>query len=119
MNILDPAAQRPPELIICTDAEHAEALKEIRRLWAAYPETEDGKRLECLVDQVVKYEAIRWPPRAETDILDWLQDSAVADRVHGKVRLTVIWPDWFDRVIAEIVRLREEVERLRRPDVDD
>ena len=47
------------------------------------------------------------------DVLEWLQDSTAADRVRGKMRLTVISPDWFDKAIHEIVRLRDEVERLQ------
>ena len=46
---------------IQTDEEHRVALQEIERLWGAESGTEDGDRLETLVDVVEAYENRRWP----------------------------------------------------------
>lgn len=46
---------------IRSDADHAEALTEIDRLWGADPETDDGARLEILLMLVDAYEEANHP----------------------------------------------------------
>jgi HTH-type transcriptional regulator/antitoxin HigA len=44
-----------------TDRDHAAAIREIERLWAAKPGTADHDRLEILGTLVDAYESLRWP----------------------------------------------------------
>lgn len=46
---------------IRTDADHADALAEIDRLWGAAPETEEGARLEILLTLVDAFEEAHHP----------------------------------------------------------
>lgn len=46
---------------IRTDAEHAEALREIEGLMDSQPNTPEGDRLDLLATLVESYEARRWP----------------------------------------------------------
>ena len=46
---------------IRTDVDHAEALREIERLWGAEPGAPDGDRLDVLATLVEVYENKRWP----------------------------------------------------------
>ena len=54
---------------IRTDADHAEALKEIERLWGSAPGTDEGDHLDILATLVNAYEDRRWPI-AELDPVD-------------------------------------------------
>ena len=53
---------------IRTDGDHAEALREIERLWGAEPGTPDGDRLDVLSTLVEAYEDKRWPPEPVTPL---------------------------------------------------
>ena len=46
---------------IKTDADHAEAVREIEALWGAAEGTEDGDRLDVLLTLADAYEDQRWP----------------------------------------------------------
>jgi HTH-type transcriptional regulator/antitoxin HigA len=46
---------------IKTDADHAEAVREVERLWGAPEGTEAGDRLDVLLTLVDAYEDRRWP----------------------------------------------------------
>jgi HTH-type transcriptional regulator/antitoxin HigA len=48
---------------IRTYADHAEALREIERLWGAELSTPDGDRLDVLATLVEAYENERWHAR--------------------------------------------------------
>jgi HTH-type transcriptional regulator / antitoxin HigA len=49
---------------IRNDADHAEALAAIERLWQAAPGTPEHDRLEVLAMLVEDYESGRWPIRS-------------------------------------------------------
>ncbi len=53
---------------IRTDEDHINALKEIERLWGAEPGTEDGNRLDILMDLVEHYEDQHFPIEAPDPI---------------------------------------------------
>ena len=53
---------------IRTDADHAEALKEIERLWGAGRDTAEGDKLEILATLVNAYEDQRWPIGSATPL---------------------------------------------------
>lgn len=59
---------------IRNDEDHAEALKEIERLWGAELGTEDGDRLDVLITLVSAYEDRRWPVAAK-DPVEAIQGS--------------------------------------------
>ena len=48
-------------LPIKNESEHTSALKEIERLWGAEHGTEDGNKLDALVDRVEHYEEQHFP----------------------------------------------------------
>jgi HTH-type transcriptional regulator/antitoxin HigA len=56
---------------IRSDSDHAEALREIERLWGAEPGTAAGDKLDVLATLVEAYENNRWPtdPVTPVDIL--------------------------------------------------
>ena len=57
---------------IRTDADHAEALAAIEKLWGAEPGTEAGNKLDILVDLVEHFEERRFPI-PEADPIDVLK----------------------------------------------
>lgn len=48
-------------MVIETPEDHAEAIREIKRLWGADVGTPDGDLLTRLIDDAIAYEDIHWP----------------------------------------------------------
>ena len=67
---------------IRTDAEHADALAEVERLWDAPEGSAEADRLEVLVMLVEAYETARFPIEAPDpiDFLEYVMDSRALTR---------------------------------------
>jgi len=74
-----PAMELKP---IRTDAEHADALAEVERLWDAPEGSAEADRLEVLVMLVEAYETARFPIEAPDpiDFLEYVMDSRALTR---------------------------------------
>ena len=71
---------------IRTDDDHADALKEIERLWAAPAGTDDGDKLDILATLVEKYEETRWPADDNADPIDLIV-YAIDELGHSQAEL--------------------------------
>lgn len=71
---------------IRNDEDHAEALREIERLWGAAPDTDDGDKLDILATLVERYEDRRWPHSDESDPIDLLH-YAIDELGHSQAEL--------------------------------
>lgn len=70
---------------IRSDADHAEALAEIERLWGAPVGSPEGDKLDVLATLVEAYEEKRWPIEAP-DPIDVLK-HAISDLGHTQAEL--------------------------------
>jgi HTH-type transcriptional regulator / antitoxin HigA len=72
---------------IRNDEDHAEALREIERLWGAEVGTDDGDKLDVLATLVEKYEEARWPHVDASDPVDLL-NYAIDELGHTQAELS-------------------------------
>jgi HTH-type transcriptional regulator/antitoxin HigA len=71
---------------IRNDDDHAEAVREIEKLWGAAAGTEEGDKLDILATLVEKYEDRRWPNVDVSDPIDLL-NYAIEELGHSQAEL--------------------------------